>query len=333
MREWRNPAYRREWIAYAAAAAVLAALGGWLAGPLCACLLLAGGAVFIGLHAFFTRRRYRAIARLGDELDRVLHGEMTEPIGDSDEGELAILRSEIGKMTRRLQEGSEALLADKKLLSRSMEDIFHQLRTPLTAVNLEMTLLSREDLPYERRLRLTREVQKQLEQMNWLVDTLLKMSQLDAGTVALRQDDVAVAALVEKASASLLIPMELRGQELRISVKEEHFTGDLLWTAEALSNLLKNCMEHTPAGGSVTVAAEETALFTQITVQDTGPGFDPAELPRLFERFYKGKSSGGVGIGLAMSRMVAAAQNGTLTAANAPGGGARFTLRFYKSVI
>lgn len=334
MRELRNREYRREWIAYGAVTVIFAAVG-FLIGPLCGGLFLLGGAVFMGLHALFTRRRYRDIAAVSADMDRILHGQESVLIGESDEGELSILRSEIQKMTVRLKENSDALLADKLYLTRAMEDIFHQLRTPLTAMNLEVSLLGREDLPYERRLQLTRELKKQLEHTGWLAETLLKMSQLDAGTVTLRKDTVSVRELAEKASEALVIPMELRGQELRIDARDESFTGDLPWTAEALGNVLKNCTEHTPEGGTVTMTAAETPLFTQITVQDTGPGFHAQDIPHLFERFYKGKDagSGSIGIGLAMSRMVIAAQNGTIAADNPPGGGARFTIRFYKSVI
>ena len=335
MREMRNPEYRWEWIAYGAATAVLALTGALAVSGACGLLMLAGGVVFMGLHAAFTRRRYRAIAELSRQMDAILHGQENLRIDRSDEGELSILQSEIQKMTLRLKENADALQADKRYLTRTMEDIFHQLRTPLTAMNLEVTLLREEELTYRRRIELTRELKKQLQHVDWLVETLLKMSQLDAGTVALRQDEVSVQQLVERASEPLAIPMELRGQELRLTIGEERFTGDLPWTAEALGNLLKNCMEHTPEGGCVAVTAQETPIYTQIVVRDTGPGFDPADIPHLFERFYRGKTagSGSIGIGLAMSRMVIAAQNGTTTADNPPDGGARFTIRLYKSVV
>ena len=335
MREWRNPDYRREWIACLAVTAVLAAAGWALVSPLCALfVLLCGGALGLA-HAAFTRRRYRDIAALSRQIDAILHGEGGLLIDQNDEGELSILRSEVQKMTVRLKENADSLQADKKHLSRAMEDIFHQLRTPLTAMNLEVTLLRARNLSIERRIELTGELKRQLEHVNWLVETLLKMSQLDAGTVALRRDEIRVRELAEKSAASFAIPMELRGQELKLDVKDEHFTGDLFWTAEALGNILKNCMEHTPEGGTVTLTAEETPIFTQLTVRDTGSGFDPADIPHLFERFYRGTTAGegSIGIGLAMSRMVIAAQNGTITADNPPGGGARFTIRFYKTVV
>ena len=334
MRELRNREYRLEWIAYGAVAAVFAVIG-FAKGPVCGLLFLLCGGAFMGLHFTFTRRRYRAIAELSRDMERILHGQEALRIDENDEGELSILRSEVQKMTVRLKESADALLADKLYLTRAMEDIFHQLRTPLTAMNLEVSLLGGEELSCQRRLQLTRELKKQLEHTGWLVETLLKMSQLDAGTVTLRSDSVSIRELVEKAAQPLRIPMELRGQELRIDIREETFTGDLAWTAEALSNVLKNCMEHTPEGGTITVAAEETPVYTRIVVQDTGPGFHPEDIPHIFERFYKGKDagSGSIGIGLAMSRMVIAAENGTIAADNPTGGGARFTIRFYKSVI
>ena len=99
--------------------------------------------------------------------------------------------------------------------------------------------------------------------------------------------------------------------------------------------MLKNCMEHTPDGGSITLRVRETALFTEITVQDTGKGFAAEDIPHLFERFYRGQNAGeeSIGIGLALARMVMTRQNGTIQARNAPEGGALFTLRFYKSVV
>lgn len=335
MREWRNPAYRREWMVYIVVTVVLALAGAVGVSPLCGGLVLLCGALLSLAHAVFTRRRYIDIAALSHQMDAVLHGWGKLRIDENDEGELAILRSEAQKMTLRLRENADALLGEKKALTRVMEDIFHQLRTPLTAMGLEATLLGAEELPYERRLALTRELKKQLRHVNWLVETLLKMSQLDAGTVALRQESVGVAELVEKAGQSLAIPMELRGQTLRVDAGTARFTGDLSWSAEALGNILKNCMEHTPSGGAIFVKAEETPLFTQITVRDTGPGFDPADIPHLFERFYRGAGAGegSIGIGLAMSRMVIAAQNGTVSADNPADGGARFTIRFYKSVV
>ena len=238
-------------------------------------------------------------------------------------------------MTTRLQEQANQLSSDKQQLTEAIQDIFHQIRTPLTSMNLLVSMLGEEDLPYDRRLSMTHELRRQLERVQWLVETLLKLSKIDAGTAQFRSEPVSVAELIEKAAQPLRIPMELREQSLTIRATEEHFAGDLNWTAEALGNILKNCMEHTPVGGTITVTTEETALFTEIVVEDNGPGISKEDLPYLFDRFYKGEGSSddSVGIGLALSRSIIAAQNGTIKAENVPTGGARFTIRFYKSVI
>ena len=130
--------------------------------------------------------------------------------------------------------------------------------------------------------------------------------------------------------------MELREQTLAIdssspSSATPQFLGDYSWSMEAILNILKNCMEHTPAGGSIHVSFSQNAIFTEIIIEDNGPGFDAEDLPHLFERFYKGKNASeqSVGIGLALARMIVTRQNGTLKAENRSEGGARFILKFY----
>ena len=141
------------------------------------------------------------------------------------------------------------------------------------------------------------------------------------------------ALLVRRAAEPLEVPMEVRSIRFTAQAGEERLTCDVPWSTEALGNILKNCMEH--AASWVQVTARETAIFTEITVQDDGPGFDPEELPRLFQRFYRGKNAGenNFGIGLSLSRQVLAQQNGTVQAENVLTGGARFILRWYKGTI
>ena len=330
MKEFRNTEFTRELLACGVAAVVLAAAGARVH-PLCGGLLLLSGLLSGVVHWMFAWRRYRYMARLSRRLDRILHGQETVLIAESREGELAILESELQKMTVRLQGQADRLSADKRRLTDAMADIAHQLRTPLTAMNFTVSLL--EDAEPEARRTLARDLKRQLERTGWLVETLLKLSKLDAGTVEFRRDRVEIRDLVEKASGSLRIPMELRGIALEADTGDAAFVGDADWTAEALGNLLKNCMEH--AAGTVRVRAAETALYTEIVVEDDGPGFAREDIPRLFDRFYRGRGAAAdsVGIGLAFSRSVIAAQNGTIQAGNPPEGGARFTVRFYKGVV
>ena len=330
----RNPELKRE-LLIDLAITVAAALIGFLIRPICGILALAVGLLLSGAHIAFAVQRYHQMEALAERLDRILHGQDRVLIEDAAEGELSILNSELQKMTTRLQEQANQLSSDKQQLTEAIQDIFHQIRTPLTSMNLLVSMLGEEDLPYDRRLSMTHELRRQLERVQWLVETLLKLSKIDAGTAQFRSEPVSVEELIEKAAQPLRIPMELREQIFTVLTADEHFAGDLNWTTEALGNILKNCMEHTPVGGTITVTSEETALFTEIVVEDNGPGISKEDLPYLFDRFYKGAGSSddSVGIGLALSRSIIAAQNGTIKAENVPTGGARFTIRFYKSVV
>ena len=334
MKLLRNPDVKRELLILALTGLVFTGIGFFLS-VRCGLLILAFFAVTLGLALFFLFRRYRAIASLAEQVGRVLHGQEKAMTGHEQEGELAILSTEIGKMTVRLREQSDRLMEDKVRLTEAIQDIFHQIRTPLTGINLTVSLLQEEDLTAERRSRLARDLSRQSERIRWLVETLLKLSKIDAGTAVFRPEAIPAEALIEQAALPFKIPMELRDQTLRIRAEDVCFAVDPAWTAEAISNLLKNCMEHTPPGGMIEVEARETALYSELTVTDSGAGFESEDLPHLFERFYKGKdaASDSIGIGLALTRSVVAAQNGTITAANAPSGGACFTIRFYKSIV
>ncbi|MCM1467517.1 MAG: HAMP domain-containing histidine kinase, partial [Alistipes sp.] len=237
-------------------------------------------------------------------------------------------------MTVRLREQQQNLWKDKEYLAESLADISHQIRTPLTSIDLLASMLCEENVSEKRRQELSRELRELLFRIEWLVTSLLKISKLDAGCVSLKKESVPLGELIEKATESLLVPMELRGQELTVNVQGT-FSGDVLWTCEALSNIVKNCMEHTQDGGRIKITASENVLYTEIVISDNGSGIAPEDLPHIFERFYKGKNSGdkSFGIGLFLARSIITAQNGTVRAENKANGGARFTLRFYKGTI
>lgn len=281
-----------------------------------------------------TYKRYQRISSLADDIDQVLHGDSSLDFDSYSEGELSILHSEIYKMTVRLREQQQKLLSDKEYLADSLADISHQIRTPLTSINLLVERLSATGLTDECRHQLANELYELLGRIDWLITTLLKISKLDAGTVQFNKETVSLEMLINKSCAPLLIPIELRGQELIIRA-EGDFYGDSAWTSEAVGNIVKNCMEHTPDGGRIEINAVETALYSEIVIKDNGTGISPEDLPHIFERFYKGKDSDGksFGIGLALSRMIIAGQKGTVKAENRKNAGAMFTLRFYKGTV
>ena len=315
------------------AAALLWALFGAWAGMAVAGICALLWAVAFGLmHA-----RYRSLRILTRKLDAVLHQGAPLSVNQYEEGDFALLQDEIYKMTVRLQEQAQLLKAEREALADSMADISHQLKTPLTSLTLIAQLLQQPECNGARHRELCADLKAQLLRMEWLVSALLKLARLDAGTVSFHPELVTAQQLFHSACEPLFIPMELRGQNLRADCPAEcKVVCDLSWTAEALGNVVKNCMEHAPLGGEVRVQMRQTPLFFEAVVEDNGPGILPEDLPHLFERFYHGRAQENgqsVGIGLAFARTVLSAQNGTIRAENRRDGGARFVLRIYSATV
>ncbi|MBR4026101.1 MAG: HAMP domain-containing histidine kinase [Lachnospiraceae bacterium] len=289
--------------------------------------------LFLVTHIFTTYRRYKKISELATDIDCILHGKNAISIEKYAEGELGILQSEIYKMTVRLREQQQKLTEDKIYLADSIADISHQIRTPLTSMNLIISFLSEPGIAEERKQKLIQELYQLLSRIEWLITTLLKISKLDAGTVTFRKEKIHLEELIKKSVSPLAIPMELREQKLVVNANGI-FLGDVGWTCEAIGNIVKNCMEHTPEGGKITISATENAIFTEIVIHDTGKGIAKEDIPHIFERFYKGKDTdkNSFGIGLALARMIVTMQQGTIKAQNKVEGGAEFIIRFYKNL-
>ena len=332
-----------------------------IAAPVCAvftavCLVLdttAGiltgvlSVLLLSLYLLDVRRRYRTMARLAEDIDAVLHGRRDVSFAQYTEGEVSLLRSELRKMTVRLSEQADQLLKEKVQLAESMADVSHQIRTPLTAMGLTLAV-AQETADERARARALRELEGMIERVGWLVSALLKLAKADAGAITVRATCVEARQVVARAMGPLAASLDLRGVTCEVHCEgDPHFTGDMAWSAEALENVLKNCMEHTPAGGAIRVSVRQDALACRIRVTDTGPGIAPEDLPHVFERFYRGKGSAmategeradgpraqGFGIGLALAQSLMAAQGGTLRASNAPEGGARFDFTFPSVVV
>lgn len=284
------------------------------------------------LFSLFTKTRYRSIARLSEQIDRVLHNADYLYINESEEGELSILQSEITKMTLRIKEQNDALRKEKEHLADSLADIAHQLRTPLTSAHLILSLLEKNPDEKERK-NLLRELEGLFAQMEWLVNSLLKLSRLDAGIVVFKNERVEMRSLINAAVHPLLISMELHNIELYTEIPDGMMIqGDMDWLSEAIQNILKNCMQSVGDNGKVEIVCEDTLLFSEIRIHDSGSGFKVEDLPHLFERFYRGKNDDatGFGIGLALSKMIIIRHGGTITAKNHLNGGALFSICFPK---
>lgn len=299
-----------------------------LAGILAIASAVAFGTVFFA----FTKARYKSIAQISDQIDLVLHNADHLYIGESEEGELSILQSEITKMTLRIREQNDALKKEKEHLADSLADIAHQLRTPLTSVSLILSLLENNSDENERKA-LIREIKELFVQMDWLLTSLLKLSRLDAGIVIFQSKQIDVNNLISASLHPFLIPIELHDIDVEIDVQKEIIIqGDFAWLSEAIQNIFKNCMESVGEKGKIEIVCRDNPLFTEIAIHDSGAGFEKEDLPCLFDRFYRGKNpnSTGYGIGLALCKMIITRQGGTITAKNHPRGGAIFNIRFPK---
>jgi signal transduction histidine kinase len=284
----------------------------------------------------FSTWKYRQIGKLSNYLKRITGGDYSLDIRDNDEGELSILKNEIFKVTVTLREQAELLKKDKRLLADSISDISHQLKTPITSMVVMTDLIADENLPQNKREEFTKNIHSQLERLQWLVASLLKLSKIDAGTIEFKKETVQATSLIQKAIEPLLIPMEIKEQTLVIRGNESAcFVGDLNWYSEAVTNIVKNCVEHTPQGGKITILFDETPIYTWITIRDNGEGIHPDDMPHIFERFYRGRKvqKDSIGIGLAMSKSIVQNQGGVIEAENQKDRGAQFTIKIYKSIV
>lgn len=290
------------------------------------------GVALIVTNLLYTMKRYHNMKELTAYMTRIQNGKETLDIRDNKERELSILKNEVYKLSLKLIHQAELLQEDKVFLADSISDISHQLKTPLTSMMMMADLLEEGNLSEEKRQEFIHNIQLGLERMQWLVQALLKISKLDAGAVHMKREPVKMASLLAKATRPLLIPMEIKEQSFLIDGEEDIILlGDEQWLVEAISNILKNCMEHTKTGGTIRVKCGQNNLYTSITIEDNGVGIEKEDLPHIFERFYRGKnsSSESVGIGLALSRMIILQHKGTISVESEKELGTTFIIKLY----
>ena len=295
--------------------------------------ILAEGILFLVLFFIFMNQRYKDINRITEKIDQILHGKDELELGEFKEGDLEILKDEIYKMTIRLREQNEQMKKEKTRLADALADISHQIRTPLTSLNLMLERIKQSNMDEMQKRRNYREMEHMLQRMEWLITALLKMSKLEAGTVVLEKKKLNIRKFLSETIRPFEIAMELRNQKLIFEGEEDCcFFGDEAWTAEAIGNVIKNCMEHTPESGKIKIAWKKNPLYTEIRITDSGPGIPEKDLPHIFERFYRRNQSGNLnfGIGLALARSILVEEGGVIFAKNKKEGGAVFIIRFYE---
>lgn len=275
----------------------------------------------------------KQIKQISQQVNAILFQQKDIYIPYYKEGTLSFLESEIVKLVNRLSEQNRLLLEDKIILKQSLEDISHQMKTPLTSLNLVHERLKMAEGTEKKKL--LKEQQLLLDKIEWLVITLLKIAQIDSNTVTFQKENISQKELYIKLVKPFEIQLELKDISIELEADQTYIEDiDILWTLEALSNIFKNCIEHTEQGGNIKIMMNNNPLYSEIIIQDNGNGIDSEDLIHLFERFYKGKNATqqSVGIGLSLSHMIIEKQNGTIAVENTYPG-AKFTIHFYKEVI
>lgn len=311
---------------------IIVFLGALFINIICSIYIILVCLVIEFISLFFTKKRYNDISELTYKIDKILHNNDYTNFDVNKEGELAVLNSEIYKMTVRLREQTERLENEKNYLKDYLADISHQIRTPMTSINIMISRLSRQDLTFEERFKIIKEISKLLTRIEWLITALLKVAQLESDTVKLKKEKTNVAEVVNKALEPLKIQAEIKNIKMKLKIeKNTNYKGDYYWSVEAISNIIKNCIEHSENGGIIEIISETNPIYTEIIITDEGKGICKEDLPHLFERFYRGNNSGseGIGIGLYLTKMIVSKQNGVITAKNRENKGAEFNIKFF----
>ena len=293
--------------------------------------LLCGAACF-GVFAAYRRRQRKRLDKLINYLAAVNGGSYDLALDSNSETADSRLQNEIYKTTVTLREAAQQAAESREKLKTALSDISHQLKTPLTSVIITTeNLLDNPDLPPELRQEFLRDIYRSSNHISFLVQSLLTLSKLDADSIVLKRKPEPLRAVFSEVTQNIAVLAELKGVSVTADDNGVTLDCDKKWLCEALSNIAKNCVEHTDEGGAVRLSAESNPLYTKITVSDNGQGIAPEDLPHIFERFYRGKNAAddSVGIGLALSKTIVEKAGGTIRVDSEPKKGSTFTVKLF----
>lgn len=290
--------------------------------------------MIFALVIYYFKKIYNDIKDMTDYVYNSSEGRNFEMNNKNQEGQIGLLKTELLKMTTVLKEKVELLNKEKIFLNDTISDISHQLRTPMTSLIILNDLMY-EDIPKETKIEFLDKIKSQLKRMEWLIKSMLKLSKLEAKVIDFKNEKVNINELIKRSLQPNLIPIELKNIDLSINGdKNIYYIGDINWSTEALVNVIKNCVEHTPKGGKLQINYDQNPLYSEIIIKDSGEGIDKNDLPNIFKRFYKGKSStkeDSVGIGLAMAKSIIESQNGDIYVKSEKNKGAEFHIILHKT--
>jgi len=291
--------------------------------------------IMITFLALSFYRIFEKIRRLSVSAEAVIEGQYRPIDGSQEEGDIGFLTYQFNTMTERLGENVQALNNEKLFLKKLITDISHQLKTPLASLIMFNDIMENDkNMSYQERNTFILESKNQLDRMEWLIKNMLKMAKLEAGVVEFEKKEALVADTIQNS----ILALKLIASEKKIvislsgdnSVKVKH---DISWTTEAFSNIIKNCVEHSEKDSEINVSWEENSVFVQVVIKDNGAGIPKEELPKIFDRFYKGPNScspTNIGIGLFITKTIIEGQGGSIYAFSQGGQGTKFIVRLMK---
>ncbi len=255
-------------------------------------------------------------------------------IEDNKDGELSRLRNELYKTTVILREAAENSEEEKEKLSIAIADISHQLKMPLTSIRIMLDNISdNPDMPQEIREDFIQDISKQVEHMSSLVISLLKIAKFDAGTIKMENEEIDAKKLIDSVINNLAILIEIKEIEVITKIDEKAiFIADYKWQQEALTNILKNAIEHSQPKSNIYIIVENTSIFLKIKIKDEGQGIEQKDLKHIFERFYRAKNCNedSIGIGLSLAKTIIEQNNGYIKATSEVGKGTLFEIKYIK---
>ena len=281
----------------------------------------------------YSRSESKKIKEIEKYIEAINNKNYTLKISENSEDEFSNLSNELYKTTVMLKEQASNSQKFQKTLQTNIEDISHQLKTPLTSISIMLdNIIDNPDMEIETRQKFLHEINRQIEWFNWLVIALLKLSKIDSGTAVFTKKEINVEKILNHVIQNLAIPLEIKQQKIIVNGNSSKFIGDYNWQLEALTNIVKNCIEHTPNHKNIYIKFEENNFYTKITIRDEGVGIAKEDIKHIFERFYKGKNSSenSIGIGLALSKSIIERDNGYIICSSKEGEGTTFEIKYMK---
>lgn len=297
-------------------------------------LIVLFSVLYMAIIFIYLKQRDKKINQITQYINEIKNRKYDLNINENSEDELSNLKNELYKITIMLKEESEISRHDKEKIKMSVEDISHQLKTPLTSIMIMLdNLKDNPNMDEDTKQKFIFEISKQVDWINWLVISILKLSRLEANVVKFSNNKINVKKFIDEIIGNLEIPIEIKNQKISIEGDEDaSFIGDYKWQQEAITNIIKNAIEHNKENGKITIKYEENVLFTKITIIDEGQGIAKEDLKHIFERFYKAQNSSdnSVGIGLSLAKNIIEKNNGMINCKSEIGNGTEFIVKYMK---